>query len=120
MMSIQVSTRIDESTKKQFDMVCERIGVSPSNALSMFIKGVINFNGIPFSVVAPATDQRMVDDLESKPVNQNLAAHTTAEEKKAAHLRMKELMADIDDDSVDLKQLRAERREARNKRERVD
>ena len=49
-MSIQVSTRIDETTKQQFDKVCERIGVSPSNALSIFIKGVINHNGIPFSV----------------------------------------------------------------------
>ena len=52
-MSIQVSTRIDEVTKRQFDSVCEMIGVSPSNAISMFIKGVINYNGIPFSVVIP-------------------------------------------------------------------
>ena len=50
-MSIQVSTRIDESTKREFDSVCERIGVSPSNALSMFIKGVINYSGIPFNAV---------------------------------------------------------------------
>jgi len=52
-VSVQVSTRIDETTKLLFDNVCERIGVSPSNALSMFIKGVINFNGIPFNVVVP-------------------------------------------------------------------
>jgi len=52
-MSIQVSTRIDEATKQQFDKICEVIGISPSNALSMFIKGVINYNGIPFNVVAP-------------------------------------------------------------------
>ena len=52
-MSIQVSTRIDETTKKQFDIICEIIGISPSNALSMLIKGVINHNGIPFAVVAP-------------------------------------------------------------------
>ena len=52
-MSIQVSTRVDEITKQQFDMICDRIGISPSNALSVFIKGVINFNGIPFSVVDP-------------------------------------------------------------------
>jgi len=52
-MSVQVSTRIDEKTKKQFDQVCDRIGISPSNALSLFIKGVINHNGIPFSAVAP-------------------------------------------------------------------
>ncbi|MCL2544363.1 MAG: type II toxin-antitoxin system RelB/DinJ family antitoxin [Clostridia bacterium] len=53
-MSIQVSTRIDEATKQQFDKVCDIIGISPSNALSMFIRGVINHNGIPFPVVAPA------------------------------------------------------------------
>ncbi|MCL1794963.1 MAG: type II toxin-antitoxin system RelB/DinJ family antitoxin [Oscillospiraceae bacterium] len=52
-MSIQVSTRIDEATKRQFDSVCEMIGISPSNAISMFIKSVINYNGIPFSAVAP-------------------------------------------------------------------
>jgi addiction module RelB/DinJ family antitoxin len=52
-MSVQISTRIDEATKQQFDKVCEKIGISPSNAISMFIKGVINNNGIPFNVVAP-------------------------------------------------------------------
>ena len=50
-MSVQVSTRIDEATKEQFDKVCEAIGISPSNALSMFIKSVINYNGIPFNAV---------------------------------------------------------------------
>ena len=55
-MSVQVSTRIDESTKAQFDAVCDSIGISPSNALSMFIKGVINYRGIPFSPVAPIDD----------------------------------------------------------------
>ena len=52
-MSIQISTRIDEVTKLQFDKICEMIGITTSNALSMFIKSVINNNGIPFSVVAP-------------------------------------------------------------------
>jgi len=49
-MSVQVSTRIEEAIKQQFDKVCELIGISPSNALSVFIKGVINYNGIPFSI----------------------------------------------------------------------
>jgi len=52
-MSVQVSTRIDEATKQQFDKICEVIGISPSNALSIFIKSVINNNGIPFNAVAP-------------------------------------------------------------------
>lgn len=53
-MTVQVSTRIDKATKQQFDTICELIGVSPSNALSMFIKAVINHNGIPFNAVASA------------------------------------------------------------------
>jgi len=52
-MSVQVSTRIDETTKQQLDEICGFIGISPSNALSMFIKGVINHNGIPFNPVMP-------------------------------------------------------------------
>ena len=52
-MSVQVSTRIDKTTKEQFDKICDGIGVSPSGALNIFIKGVINHNGIPFSVVKP-------------------------------------------------------------------
>ena len=52
-MSVQVSARIDEATKRNFDKICENIGVSPSNAISMFIKGVINYNGIPFIAAAP-------------------------------------------------------------------
>ena len=52
-MSVQVSTRIDVSTKQRFDKICNDIGISPSGAISMFIKGVINYNGIPFSLVVP-------------------------------------------------------------------
>jgi len=72
-MSIQVSTRIDETTKKQFDSVCDRIGVSPSNAISMFIKGVINYNGIPFNAVvnpgipvAPIAGRKKLGGMEGK------------------------------------------------------
>jgi addiction module RelB/DinJ family antitoxin len=52
-MSIQVSTRIDEATKKEFDRICNGMGISSSNALSIFIKSVINNNGIPFILTAP-------------------------------------------------------------------
>ena len=127
-MSIQVSTRIDAATKQQFDSVCERIGVTPSNALSMFIKGVINFNGIPFNVVAPAGEMPKSkvttatafnaphEVIEPKPINRNLAACTTPEEKKATMQSVRELMAGIDGD-IDLKQLRAERRAAKYERD---
>jgi len=52
-MPIQVSTQIDEVTKQQFDEICEAIGISPPDALTMFIRDVINHNGLPFNVVIP-------------------------------------------------------------------
>jgi DNA-damage-inducible protein J len=60
-MSVQISTRIDEATKAQFDSICASIGITPSNALSMFVKGVINYHGIPFSPIVP------IDDAYRKP-----------------------------------------------------
>ena len=55
-MSVLVSTSIDEATKQQFDKVCEAIGISPSNVLSMLIRGVVNDNGVPSSVVTLPKD----------------------------------------------------------------
>ena len=51
-MTVQLTTRVDKATKLQFDKVCESIGVSPSNAINIFVKGVINYNGIPFKIIA--------------------------------------------------------------------
>ena len=53
-MSIQVSTHLDEATKAQFDKVCERMGITPSNALYLLIKGAIIFNGTYFNAAVPA------------------------------------------------------------------
>ena len=50
-MSVQISTSIDEAKLQQFESVCEVMGISPSNALRMFIERVVNHNGIPFSEV---------------------------------------------------------------------
>jgi DNA-damage-inducible protein J len=55
-MSTQVSTRIDEASKLQFESICKRIGLSPSSALSICIQGVINYNGIPFQLTAPMAE----------------------------------------------------------------
>jgi len=52
-MTVQVSTQIDMAMKQQFDKICEAIGISPSDALSMFISDVIHRNAIPFNMVIP-------------------------------------------------------------------
>ncbi len=41
-----ISTRIDHSMKMEFTHVCEEIGLSPSQAIKLFAKAVINYGGI--------------------------------------------------------------------------
>lgn len=45
-----ISIRIDHETKLEFTQVCEDIGLSPSQAIKLFTKAVINYGGIPFEL----------------------------------------------------------------------
>ncbi|MCF7971702.1 MAG: type II toxin-antitoxin system RelB/DinJ family antitoxin [Methylococcaceae bacterium] len=45
-----ISARIDPSIKIEFTHVCEEIGLSPSQAIKLFAKAVINYGGIPFEL----------------------------------------------------------------------
>ena len=56
-MSVQVSTRVDEATKAQFEEICTAIGLSASGAISVFIKGVIHYRGIPFLPTLPLKEK---------------------------------------------------------------
>jgi DNA-damage-inducible protein J len=50
MKTEMLSTRIDQETKTAFINICDEIGLSPSQAIKMFAKAVINSGGIPFEV----------------------------------------------------------------------
>ena len=71
-MSVQVSTRVDAATKRQFDRVCEGIGTTPSNALSMFIQGVIHHNGRPFHMVIPSGTSEEESDAIKREILRSL------------------------------------------------
>lgn len=45
-----ISIRIDESIKKQFDSLCNELGLSMSSLINVFIKKAIREQGVPFSV----------------------------------------------------------------------
>lgn len=59
MKTEMLSTRIDHDTKVAFTYICDEVGLSPSQAIKIFAKAVINHGGIPFDVKAkqpnPAT-----------------------------------------------------------------
>ncbi|MFT2099791.1 type II toxin-antitoxin system RelB/DinJ family antitoxin [Marinomonas sp. 2405UD66-6] len=77
MKSEMLSTRIDHNTKLAFTHVCEDIGLSPSQALKLFAKAVINHGGIPFELKAQTPNSltaNAIEELESNKGNkaQNL------------------------------------------------
>lgn len=52
MKSEMLSTRIDHETKVAFTTICDEVGLSPSQALKIFARAVINHGGIPFEIKA--------------------------------------------------------------------
>ena len=47
MKTDMISTYVDHGTKLEFTQVCEKIGLSSSQAINLFAKAVINYGGIP-------------------------------------------------------------------------
>ena len=50
MTQTNISVRIDENLKKQFDYLCNELGLTMTAAINLFVKAVIRENGIPFDV----------------------------------------------------------------------
>ena len=48
-----LSTCIDSDTKTAFTKICEEVGLSPSQAIKLFARAVINYRGIPFEIKVP-------------------------------------------------------------------
>jgi len=51
--STQISTRIDKATKNQAVEIFHKLGMSTSQAISMFFRQVIYRRGLPFDVKVP-------------------------------------------------------------------
>lgn len=50
MKTEMLSTRIDHDTKATFTKICDEVGLSPSQAIKLFARAVINYGGIPFEL----------------------------------------------------------------------
>ena len=75
-MSVQVSTRIDPHTKEEFDKICAMIGTSPSNALGILIKGMVNYKGFPFAVTAmPVAEPQLLSKTARPTIDELFAGY---------------------------------------------
>lgn len=67
----QMSFRINEVTKKDFENVCEELGMNPTTALTIFIKKMCREHRIPFEV--SLYNSETLKALDETRLNKNLS-----------------------------------------------
>lgn len=78
-----ISTRIEHETKVQFVNVCEDIGLSPSQAIKLFAKAMINYGGIPFELKRKQPNEQTLqamNELEQGKGNKTANSSTLMQE----------------------------------------
>ena len=48
--TVNLTVRVDENTKREFDSFCENVGLNATSAVNMFIKTVVRTRTLPFTV----------------------------------------------------------------------
>jgi len=64
-MTTNLTVRVDESTKKEFDIFCENVGINATSAVNMFIKNVIRTRALPFIVTDSNTAEQTIVKMKS-------------------------------------------------------
>lgn len=90
MAQTNVNIRMDETTKKAFDMFCSEIGISVSSAFNMFAKTVVREHRIPFEI---KTDIPNAETIAAIKEVEDMKAHP---EKYKKYNSFEEIMAELD------------------------
>jgi DNA-damage-inducible protein J len=73
-----LSTRINHDLKVEFSNICDDLGMSPSQAIKIFAKAVINHRGIPFELKVKQPNTITVQAIEELENNQGHRAKDTS------------------------------------------
>jgi DNA-damage-inducible protein J len=63
MTTTNITVRMDENLKKQFDYICDEIGLSMGSAITIFAKKVVNERRIPFELSAPTPNKETIEAM---------------------------------------------------------
>jgi DNA-damage-inducible protein J len=73
-----ITARVEPKLKESAGRVLSRIGVSTSDAITMFLRQVVMRQGMPFDVAVPnARTRRAIEELESPAKRPRLRKHAT-------------------------------------------
>lgn len=68
MAQSNICIRMDEDLKKQFDYLCNELGLTMSTAINMFIKTVVREKRIPLELslhIPNETTRKAIEDVEN-------------------------------------------------------
>jgi len=84
------SVRMDESLKKQFDVLCADFGMNATTAFNIFAKAVVREKRIPFDIVSNRSDVTLADGMQAF-----LALRQQAKNNGVQDLTLDEINAEI-------------------------
>ena len=84
------SVRMDESLKKQFDILCADFGMNATTAFNIFAKAVVREKRIPFDIVSTRADVTLPDGMQAF-----LALRQQAKNNGVQDLTLDEINAEI-------------------------
>ena len=87
MATVNVTVRVDEETKQEFDTFCDNVGINVTTAFSMFIKNTLRTRQLPFVVTDKPKDDTMDSHLAA--MDAFIAAIRTSDEVVPEFERMK-------------------------------
>lgn len=93
MATKNITIRMDEELKKQFDSLCNEIGLSMGSAITIFAKTVVRERRIPFELTAPLPNR---DTIEAMLEAERLSRDPNAKRYNS----VSELFAELDADKV--------------------
>ena len=79
MATVNLTVRVDEQTKKEFDGFCNNVGINATAAVNMFIKNVVRTHALPFIVTDASVDEeRQVIMTQMKKALQSMREQSVA------------------------------------------
>ena len=89
-----LNIKIDRNLKLKADRLFSEMGMNLTTAVNVFVRQAVLERAIPFKIYR----------------GKSALATTSIEQRRAAMQEIRDLLADVDGDSIDLDQMKAERR----------
>ena len=90
MAAVNVTVRVDENTKRDFDAFCENVGMNITTAFNLYMRAVLRTRELPFSITDNNTPRRGQSRAAL------MSAFQTAQEKSVINGTDKMSMEEID------------------------